>query len=97
MSVQQKSIQFEITIPATLYQWLLNEAQSRAEDVSSVVQTALEQYVQQFDLTQTETWQLRGAFTIAEPESEYTVGSDETGSPITNYAEHVDDTLYKGD
>ena len=60
-----------------------------------MVQFTLEQYAQPFDLTRTRTWQLCGTFTIAEPEPEYVVGSDETGAPITNYAEHVDDVLYK--
>jgi hypothetical protein len=96
MSMQQVSRQLEITIPDTLYQWLLGEAQRRTQDVSTVVQTALEQYAQQFDLTQTRTWKLCGAFTIAEPEPEYIVGSDETGAPITNYAENVDDVLHEG-
>lgn len=96
MTVQEKSRQIEITIPDTLYQWLLHEAKSRTQDISTIIQTALEQYVEQFDLTQTRTWQLRGTFTIAEPGAEYIIGSDETGAPITNYAEHVDDILYKG-
>ncbi len=96
MSTQQMSRRLEITISDTLYQWLSREAQRRAQDVSTVAQTALEYYAQQFDLTQTRTWQLCGAFSIAEPEPEYLVGSDEMGSPITNYAEHVDDVLYKG-
>ncbi len=96
MSIQQKSRQLKITVPDTLYQWLLQEAQRRAQDVSTVVQVALEQYVEQFDLTQTQTWRLCGTFTIAEPEAEYIIGSDDTGVPITNYAEHVDDELYKG-
>lgn len=96
MTMQQASQQLEITIPDSLYQWLLREAQRRAQDVSVVVQAALEYYAQQFDLTQTRTWQLRGAFTISEPEPKYLVGSDETGAPITNYAEHVDDILYRG-
>jgi metal-responsive CopG/Arc/MetJ family transcriptional regulator len=95
MSIQPMS-RLEITLPNQLYQWLSHEAQRRAQDVSTVVQTALEQYAQQFDLTQTRTWQLCGAFTIAEPEPEYIVGSDETGAPTTDYAEHVDDILYKG-
>ena len=82
MSVQQASRQLEITIPETLYQWLLGEAQRRAQDVSSVVQALLEQYVQEFDLTRTRTWELCGALTVAEPEPEYLVGSDEMGAPI---------------
>ena len=98
MSVKQKSKRVEITIPDKLYQWLLQEAQNRTQDISTVIQTALEQYVKQFDLTQTQTWQLRGTFTVSEPEEKYIVGSEEkTGMPVTNYAEHVDDVLYKGD
>ncbi|MDY7080680.1 MAG: hypothetical protein SXV54_27680 [Chloroflexota bacterium] len=96
MSTQHTSRHLEIILPNSLYQWLFREAQRRAQDVSTVVLTALEQYAQQFDLTQTGTWQLCGAFTVAEPEPEYIVGSDETGAPTTNYAEHVDDVLYKG-
>ena len=96
MSTQQMSRQLEITLSETLYQWLFHEAQHRAQDISSVVQTALEQYAQQFDLTRTRTWELCGAFTVAETEPEYLVGSDETGPPTTNYAEHVDGVLYKG-
>jgi metal-responsive CopG/Arc/MetJ family transcriptional regulator len=97
MSTKQMSRQLEITLSETLYQWLSREARRRTEDVSTVVQTALEQYAQQFDLTQTRTWELCGAFTVAEPEPQYIVGSDEAGSPITNYVEHVDDVLYKKD
>lgn len=96
MTMQQTPRQIEITIPDTLYQWLSREAQCRAQDISAVVQAALEHYVQHFDLTQTQTWQLCGAFTIAEPEPAYLVGLDETEAPTTNYAEHVDDVLYEG-
>lgn len=95
MSTQQMSRQIEITISDTLYQWLSREAQRRAQDISAVAQVALEYYAQRFDLTRTRTWQLCGAFTIPEPETEYIVGFDETGSPITNYAEHVDEVLQK--
>jgi hypothetical protein len=76
-----------------LYQWLSHEAERRAQDVPTVIETLLEEYARQYDLTQTQTWRLCGAFTVAEPEPEYTVGSDEAGSPITNYAEHVDEAL----
>jgi hypothetical protein len=84
------SYQIEIPLPHLLYQRLLREAQYRAQDVSTVVRTALEEYAQRFDITQTRTWQLCGAFTVAEPDPEYVVGSDETGAPVTNFAEHVD-------
>lgn len=95
MSVQQASRQLKITIPETLYQWLLGEAQQRAQDVSAVVLDVLEQYVQEFDLTRTRTWELCGTLAIAEPEAEYLADSNETGASITNYAEHVDDVLYE--
>ncbi len=95
MAMQQTPRQIEITISEPLYQWLSREAQHRAQDISALIRTALEQYAQQFDLTQTRTWQLCGAFTIAEPKEKYVVDS-ETESPTTNYAEHVDDVLYKG-
>lgn len=94
MAMQQAPRQIEITIPEPLYQWLSREAQHRAQDISALIRTALEQYAGQFDLTQTRTWQLCGAFTIAEPEEEYV--DSETEPPTTNYAEHVDDVLYKG-
>jgi len=96
MSMPQVSRQIEITIPEPLYQWLSREAQHRALDIPTVIQTVLEQHARPFDLTQTRTWQLCGAFSIAEPEPEYLVDSGETESPTTNYAEHIDDVLYKG-
>ncbi|HKZ84754.1 MAG TPA: hypothetical protein VJ793_13950 [Anaerolineae bacterium] len=48
-----------------------------------------------FDITQTQTWQLCGTFEIAQPDSEFIVGRDIQGQIITNYAEHVDDVLYR--
>lgn len=41
------------------------------------------------------TWELCGSLMVAEPEADYVVSSDESGRPITNYAEHVDDVLYQ--
>lgn len=96
MPVQHRSRQLEITVSESLYQWLSHEAQRRAQHVSTVVQVALEQYAQQFDLTQTRTWELCGTLAVAEPEPEYIVGLDEAGDPTTGYAEYVDDVLYKG-
>jgi len=93
MPTRQLSRRIEITIPDALYQWLSQEAQRRAQDISTVVQEALEHYAQHFDLTETRTWELCGAFFVAEPEPKYIVGTDETGEPITNYAEHVDEVL----
>jgi hypothetical protein len=74
MSIQPASRQLEITISETLDQWLSREAQRRDQNVSSVIQAVLEQYAQPFDLTKTRTWELCGAFTVAEPEPEYIVG-----------------------
>jgi hypothetical protein len=45
------------------------------------------------DITKTSTWQL--LLEIAEPDPEYVVGRDEQGNLITNYAEHVDEVLYR--
>lgn len=42
------------------------------------------------------TWELCGTLMVAELEADYVVSSDESGRPITNYAEHVDDVLYRG-
>ena len=48
MSTQHTSRHLEIILPNSLYQWLFREAQRRAQDVSTVVLTALEQYAQQY-------------------------------------------------
>lgn len=96
MSQEQKLRHLKITLPDAIYQWLLQESQNRTQDVSIIVQAALEQYAQRVDLTKTSTWELCGAFTIAEPETEYIVDSDNSDTITTNYAEHVDDILYKG-
>jgi metal-responsive CopG/Arc/MetJ family transcriptional regulator len=90
--MQQLSQHLEITLPDALYQWLLNEAKRNAQDVSTVVQAALEQYAQPYDLTKTRTWELCGAFTVVEPEAAYIVNSNQD-LPVTNYAEHVDEIL----
>jgi hypothetical protein len=42
------------------------------------------------------TWELCGSLAIAEPEAVYVISHDESGRAITNYAEHVDDVLYRG-
>ena len=88
--------EIKITVSDTLYHWLLKEAQHRNQTVPTVVETMLKQQLPQVNLTQTETWQLCGAFTISEPAPEYTVGLNEAGQAITNYAEYVNDVLYQG-
>ncbi len=92
-TISQRTL--NITVSNTLYQWWLEkESIRRSQDISTVVQTALAHYIEQFDLIKTQTWQLSGTFSIAEPEAEYVVDKKEDGSITTNYAEHVDDVLY---
>lgn len=95
MVTERKSRELKVTVSGPLYEWLQQEAERRSQDVSTIVQSLLEQYAEGFDLTDTRTWELCGSLTIAEPESEYLVGVDSAGSPVTNYAEHVDDVLYE--
>ena len=87
-SPTQHKVQLELSEP--LYRWFSQAAQQRAQDIAEVIQVALEYYVQHFDITQTRTWELCGAFTVAEPEAAYQ-GEDHAK---TNYAEHVDEMLY---
>lgn len=89
--------QIQITISDPLYHWFSHEANRRSQKVSDVVRIALEDYARQYDLAQTRTWKLCGVYSVTEPEAAYIVGSDEMGAPITNFAEHVDDVIYKGD
>lgn len=90
MNVQSAFHKVQVTLPAPLYDWLSQAAQQRAQAIPEVIQTAIEYYQQHFDLLQTQTWKLCGAFTVAEPETPY----QEEDNAITNYAEHVDAMLY---
>lgn len=79
---------------------LMFKLNSAADSVQETIIKALEQYLQAnevvtSDITQTRTWQLCGSLEVPEAESEYVVGFDEQGKAITNYAEHVDELLYK--
>lgn len=49
-----------------------------------------------FDLMQTRTWELCGAFEVTNPSEEDIVERKETGEIVTNYAENVDKILYGG-
>lgn len=42
------------------------------------------------------TWELCGTLMVAEPQVDYVISSHESGRQITNYAEHVDEVLYRG-
>lgn len=90
----------QLDLSPALYRWLVNEAARRSVPLDQVVRQMLEQVAQterpEFDITQTRTWQLCGTLKVAEPELEYVVGRDDQGHEITNYAENVDDLLYRG-
>jgi hypothetical protein len=90
----------QLDLSPALYRWLVNEAERRSAPLDQVVRQMLEHFAQtekpDFDITQTRTWQLCGALEVSEPDLEYIVGRDAQGHEITNYAEHVDDLLYRG-
>jgi hypothetical protein len=92
-------IRIQLDLPGALYQWLSREAARRSVTVDQLTYQLLERYAQSegdgFDITQTQTWQMCGALSVAEPESAYVVGRDAEGHAITNYAEHVDDVVYR--
>ncbi|MEJ5308386.1 MAG: hypothetical protein WHX52_01320 [Anaerolineae bacterium] len=90
MNTQPAFHKVQLTLPATLYNWLSEAAQQRAQAIPEVIQTAIEYYQEHFDLFQTQTWKLCGAFTVAESAIPY----QEEDNAITNYAEHIDEVLY---
>ena len=79
---------------------LMSRLASMGRPVQDIVVQALERYVHSedsaFAITQTRTWQLCGTLEVSEPEPEYVCGRDEQGQVITDYAERVDDVLYRG-
>ena len=89
MTTQSMSYQVQLTLPGPLYQWLAQTAQQQAQDIAAVIQTALEYYQQHFDIRQTQTWKLCGAFTVAEAEARYLQNNNAT----THYAADVDTRL----
>lgn len=90
MNMQSTLQKVQVTLSVPLYDWLSQTAQQRAQAIPEVIETAIEYYRQHFDLLQTQTWKLCGAFTVAEPETPY----QEHNNAMTNYAEHVDEVLY---
>ncbi len=73
---------------------LVSQVESAGQSVEAVLLKAFTKYVDdelpKRDITKTRTWELRGSFAVAEPEAK---GSE---AVETNYAEHIDDVLYKG-
>ena len=96
MPAPRQAIELKITVSDRLYRRLTREAHRRDEDISTLIATLLEQQMPELDLTHTETWQLCGAFSVAQPDPAYVVRHSETGQAITNYAEHVNRALYLG-
>jgi hypothetical protein len=47
-----------------------------------------------YDITKTKTWSAIGKYQIPNPDPEYIVSPSDSPEIITNYAEHVDGTLY---
>ncbi len=90
MNMQPALHKVQVNLSAPLYDWLSQAAQQRDQAVPEVIETAIEYYRQHFDLLQTQTWKLCGAFTVAESKSLY----PEEDNAITNDAEHVDAVLY---
>jgi len=84
----------EIALSESLYHQLTQVATQSAQDVSVVVQFALEYYFQHYNGLTPHTWDLCGAFAVAEPESTYQEVDSVTQQTITHYADHVDDVLY---
>jgi hypothetical protein len=96
MDSQLTTKKVQVTLSNTLYQYLAEEAQRSMQDVATVIQDILERHARQFDMTKTRTWALCGTLEVAEPEAPYLDNTDEGHSLTTNYAEHVDDVLYRG-
>jgi hypothetical protein len=95
-----QNYRIQLDLPPVLYRRLASEASRRSATLDQVVRQALERYaeaeVMTFDITQTRTWQLCGTLEVAEPDPEYVVRHDEQGKVVTDYAERVDDLLYRG-
>lgn len=88
----------QLDLPPALYRRLADEAARRSATLDQIVRQVLEQYASEemgeSDIIQ--TWELCGALEVAEPDPEYIIGRDEQGNPVTNYAAHIDDVLYRG-
>ncbi|OCQ98496.1 hypothetical protein BCD67_08010 [Oscillatoriales cyanobacterium USR001] len=79
---------------------LMSQIEQKGYPLQEIVVKALERYVEakedDFDSIQTRTWELCGAFKVTNPEPDYIVGRGEDGEIITNYAENVDQVIYRG-
>ena len=77
---------------------LMSRLQRVKLPMQEVVVRALEDYLKDtdFDLLQSTTWQLCGAFEAIAPTNSDIVEQSETGKVLNNYAENVDSVIYRG-
>ena len=99
MAVREITLQ----LPEDIYQQLAEAAKRSRQSMSDIAIRSLQFGLNknaprvdadEYNITHTHTWLLRGTLEINEPEADYIIGKDEDGTPITNYAENVDDVLY---
>lgn len=90
-----------VEVPDELMNQVLNQVLLVERSTESVLLEALSQYLENSsplepDITQSQTWKLCGQFSV--PDSYPTENDPDKDNTIeeTNYAEHVDETLYKG-
>jgi hypothetical protein len=76
---------------------LMTQLRQQKDSVQTVLLKALEEYLakQQSDVTKTKTWELCGSLEIPLPESQFI--NHQSLELSTNYAEHIDEILYKND
>ena len=76
---------------------LMSRLENQGYAVQDIVVKALERYVEAkpSNITQTRTWKMCGTLEVSEPDPKYIVGRDKQGQVITNYAEKVDDVVYR--
>jgi hypothetical protein len=79
-----------IELPSDKLELVLNFV----SNLSFLQQEAKEVPEQNHDITKTKTWAAIGLYQISNPDSQYIVSTDSSQELITNYAEHVDETLY---
>ena len=92
MSIQSARHKIQLTLPEPLYHWFFQTAQQQTQEVTELIQTALEYYAQRFDVTQTRTWDMCGTFAVAKTDT-----LPLNSNALTNYAEHVDAVIYGED
>ena len=92
-----------LQLPEEVYQQLADAANRSHQSLNEMAMQSLQVGLSkspypvtgnEYDITLTRTWLMRGSLAILEPEADYIIGTDKEGNAITNYAENVDDVLY---